>query len=465
MAHLTLPQLHEAIGGELLLSTTTAGESAAPIGRVVVDSRQVQPRDIFWALPGLSRDGADFLDDAFRRGAAGVVTARTATPSPGRWLLKVADPLLALWNLARWKRRHFAGRLIAVTGSVGKTTTRLMIDAVLGRGGQGSTSPHNYNNHIGLPLSMLGLAAADDYAVYELGASACGEIAELAGLCQPQIGVITCIGDAHLGGFGSRQALADAKAELLESLPADGLAVLWGEDPWLRKLAHRSPARIVWVGRGAGCDLVATHVRSRQGKLSFKVDGIDLDVPVWGRHYLPAVGAAVAVGREFGVPAGEIADALAGFEPPRMRCQVSYVRGATLINDTYNASPTAMRAALELLCEFEAPGRRIVVCGDMRELGAASTELHRRLGDEVVTVCGADLLLACGGYAEDVVSGARRAGMHPRRAIACRKVGEAAAQLKEHLAPGDVVLVKGSRALALEQVIEQLQDVPLRRAA
>jgi UDP-N-acetylmuramoyl-tripeptide--D-alanyl-D-alanine ligase len=350
--------------------------------------------------------------------------------------------------------------LVAVTGSVGKTSTRLMIDTVLAQLGRGSTSPHNYNNHVGLPLSMLGLDAADEYAVYELGASASGEIASLAALCQPHVGVITCIGESHLAGFGSREAIAHAKAELLEALPADGVAVLWGEDPWLRKLAARARCRTVFVGRGSDCQLVAMHVHSRRGKLSLQLGEIDLDVPVWGRHYLPAVGAAVAVGLEMGVPADAIAEALSRYRPPPMRCQVSRVRGATVINDTYNASPTAMRAAFELLSEIEAEGRRIVVCGDMRELGVASSQLHRRLGDEAVTVGGADMLLACGSYAEDVIVGARRAGMHPQRSIACRRIDEAAAHLDEMLAPGDVVLVKGSRALALERVIEQLQTVP-----
>ena len=466
MAHLTLSQLHEAVGGELLLADGSTGSGPpADIGRVVTDSRQVQPRDTFWALRGMLRDGADFCGDAFARGAAGVVTERTVAVPPGCWALKVSNALEALWNLARWNRSRFGGRVVAVTGSVGKTTTRQMIDAVLRTRGAGSVSPRNYNNHVGLPLSMQSLAPEHDYAVYELGASAAGEIAELAGLCQPHLGVITCIGEAHLGGFGGREALAQAKTDLLEALPTDGLAVLNGDDPWLRKLANRSKARIVWVGRGRDCDLLATEIGSRNGHLKLTVDGLSLDVPIWGRHYLTAVLAAVAVGREMGVPGHEIAEALARFQPPRRRCHVSRVRGATVIDDTYNASPTAMRAALELLSEIDAPGRRIVVCGDMRELGGATTEAHRRVGDEVVTVCGADLLLACGSYAEDVVVGARRAGMDPRRTIACRRVDEAAERLEQDVEPGDVVLIKGSRAMALERVVERLERSAYRKAA
>jgi UDP-N-acetylmuramoyl-tripeptide--D-alanyl-D-alanine ligase len=465
MLPFTLEQLHAAIGGELIFAAGTAARMHEPLKRIVIDSRQVQAGDVFWALPGTLRDGADFVEDAVCCGAAGVVTHRAPETPLDSWTIRVEDSLAALWRLARWQRNRYAGRVAAVTGSVGKTTTRLMIDAVLARAGSGTTSPHNYNNHVGLPLAMLALRPHDTHAVFELAASGVGEIEALAGLCRPEIGVITCIGESHLAGFGDREALAKAKGELLAALPADGVAVLNGEDPWLRKLAGGAQARVVWVGRGGGCDVAANRVEYREGQLSVCVDGLELDVPVWGRHHLTAVLMAVAIGREFGVPTAEIADALAGFQPPKMRCQVSHVRGTVLINDAYNASPTAMRAALELLGACEAAGQKIVVCGDMRELGPESGLWHRRVGDEVVTLCGADLLIACGHFAPDVVGGARRAGMHPERTIACRDVEEAARHVEQYMAPGDVVLVKGSRALGMEQIVEHLQREPLRCAA
>jgi UDP-N-acetylmuramoyl-tripeptide--D-alanyl-D-alanine ligase len=463
--HLTLQQLRETIGGELL---PASAQDAALRGRIVSDSRQVQPGDVFWALPGAVHNGADFADDAFDRGAAGVVLGgHPADPPLGRWALRVADPLAGLWKLAARAREQFDGQVVAVTGSVGKTTTRLMIDAVLATAGRGLTSPRNYNNHVGLPLSMLALASQHRHAVFELGASAAGEIGSLAGLCRPHVGVITCIGDAHLGSFGSREEIARAKTELLEELPADGYAVMLGDDPWLRRLAHRCRAAMVWIGRGPGCDLSATRVRSQAGRLSMEIDGAEISVPVWGRHHLSGVLAAVAVGRLFGIGMAEIVDALAGFEGPPMRCQVSQVRGIHLINDAYNASPLAMRAALELLRDYDAPGQRMVLCGDMRELGPASGPLHRKLGSDVVSVCGADWLLACGHHAEEVVCGARRAGMVPQRAIACHSAEEASRQLRQRLAPGDVALIKGSRALALERVVAEMEhsSVEWRKAA
>ncbi|HVW37426.1 MAG TPA: UDP-N-acetylmuramoyl-tripeptide--D-alanyl-D-alanine ligase [Pirellulales bacterium] len=460
MNSLTLEQLVAATGGRL-----SGADGSAPLGRAAIDSRDVEPGDVFWALAGRNCHGIEFVADAFRRGAVGAVVDKPCVAAPaGRWLLAVDDIRQAMRQAAAWQREQFDGSVIAVTGSVGKTTTRQMIHTVLGLRWCGTASPRNYNNELGVPLSMLAWNARDDYAVLELGASRPGEIAELAALGKPQIGVITRLGDAHLEGFGSRQAIADAKTELLEALPADGLAVLNGDDAELVRLRQRSRAKVVLVGRGANCDLSATNVKSVAGVLSFDVDSARLHVPVWGRHYLPCALAAYAVGKSYGLGAGEIGEALAEFEPPPMRCQVSGLGSATLINDSYNSSPAAMRAALELLRDFDAPGRRIVVCGDMRELGGESTALHRELGTDVVTLCGADLLLACGEYAADVVAGARAAGMPSGRAVACRNPLDLVPHVRRSLASGDVVLVKGSRAVALERVITALQT-PARRAA
>jgi UDP-N-acetylmuramoyl-tripeptide--D-alanyl-D-alanine ligase len=347
--------------------------------------------------------------------------------------------------------------VIAVTGSVGKTTARNMIHAVLGSKQCGTASPKNFNNQFGVPLSMLAMEPWHDYAVLELAASAPGEIASLAALAKPSLAVITRVGEAHLGGFGSSQAVAEAKLELLAGLADDGHAVLAGDDPWLRRLAG-AKNNITWVGRSLDCDLVATDVHSDGGVLRFNVDHCRLSVPVWGRHHLTSALAAVAVGRRFGLAMPEIAAGLAQFQPAPMRCQVTSLDGATIINDAYNSSPTSMRAALELLREFDAPGKKIVVCGDMRELGDAAANMHRQLGDEVVTLCGADLLVACGDHAQDVVSGARQAGMPRSKALAYQQPEESLEQLGQTINAGDVILIKGSRSLAMERLIESLKN-------
>ncbi len=461
----TLYNLHEAIGGKLKPAAGTVADlSVTTLGPIVTDSRQIAPGDVFWAIRGPRYDGTDFAHDAFNRGAAGAIVRRPVEVPPDRWMLKVDDTQRALWQWAAWHRRRFGGTLIAVTGSVGKTTTRQMIDTVLRPRLAGSASPRNYNNHIGVPLSMLAIEPEHDYAVLELGASSPGEIAALAGLCAPKVGVITHIGDAHLGGFGSRRGIARSKTELLAALPTSGRAVLV-DNPWVRHAASGCKVPITWVGCGAECDVRAEDVSTGAGKLTFRVQGCDFRLPVWGRHHLSAALAAVAVARTMGFDLQQIAAALADFHPLPMRCEVIDIRGATVINDTYNASPTAMHAALELLRDFDTQGRRIVVCGDMAELGDESVRLHRRLGNEIVTLCRAEIVIACGQFARDVVDGARAAGLPPNRAVPCRSAAEALPYIGQAILPGDVVLVKGSRVMAMERVVEALRQYPRRRSA
>jgi UDP-N-acetylmuramoyl-tripeptide--D-alanyl-D-alanine ligase len=459
----TLNDLHRSIGGELKSAAGSAHPRANRVDSVATDSRTIEPGDVFWALAGRARDGADFAGHAFQRGAAGAVVAREVVVPDDRWIIRVDDTQQALERWAGRKRSQLAGPVIAVTGSVGKTTTRQMIHTVLQSRLSGTASPRNYNNQIGLPLSMLGIEPSHDYAVLELGANHPGEIAALAELCRPTIGVITRAADAHLAGFASRLGVARAKAELLAALPTDGRAVI-GDEPLLRRLAPSSKAPITWVGRSADCDVAATDVRSAGGRLSFRVDGRPFQVPVWGRHYLISALAAVAVARLLDFKLEEIAAALAEFQPVPMRCEVLEARGAQIINDAYNANPCSMQAAFELLRDFDAPGKRIIVCGDMAELGDQAPGWHYQLGTQAVTLCGADLLVACGKYACDVVSGARSAGMGWSRSVPFRTPDDALPLLARVVVPGDVVLVKGSRRLNMERTVDALRHPHRRRA-
>ncbi len=461
----TLQNLHDAIGGRLKAATGAPGGSkATPLGPVVTDSRRIARGDVFWALAGPNFNGADFTEEAFARGASGAVVGRQVEAPSDRWLLTVGDTQRALATWARLWRRQFTGTVIGVTGSAGKTTTRHMIHTVLKTRLVGTASPENYNNHVGVPLSLLGIELEHDYAVIELAASRRGEIAALADLAAPTIGAITNVGDAHLGGFGSRRAIAEAKAELLAALPPDGQAVL-SDDPRLRRVAGQCRAAVTWVGRHADGGLAATDVHWSRGRLHFRVGGCRFCVPVWGRHHLHSALIAVAVGRLMGFDLSDAAAVLESFHPVPMRCEVTDLRGATVINDTYNASPTAMRAALELLREVDASGQRIFVCGDMGQLGRRAAELHRRLGHQTVTLAGIDRLIACGAFAGHVVAAARQAGMPRTHAVACRTPEEALPHLQRTILPGDVVLVKGARAMAMERVVEAMKQGPELSAA
>lgn len=492
----TVGQLCKAIEGRLIVGRLATGAEEQPVGQVGIDTRTLSAGEVFWALRGPRRDGAAFVSDAFARGAAGVVAAADVEVPDGRWAIRVDDPQDALWRAAAWHRGRFCGTPIAVTGSVGKTTTRQMIHTVLSARLRGSASLRNYNNHIGLPLSLLGVEPEHDYAVLEIGASRRGEIAALAGLCTPRLGVITRIGEAHLAGFGNRQAIAESKAELLAALPEDGHAIL-GEDPWLRSVAARCLAPATWVGTNSHCTLQATDVKTTRGQLSFRireneiqeavesrrsergerrcgeetpdvcfsVEDCQFEVPVWGRHHLTAVLCAVAVGRLLGLDFDEMAVALRDYRAVAMRCEVSEIRGATVVNDAYNASPTAMLAALKLMRDLDAPGRRIAVLGDMDELGEESARLHWELGRQAVAVGNADMLIACGRFARHVVAGARAAGMPRTRAIPCNVIEQTLPYLGQAILPGDTVLVKGSRTVGMERIVEALNQYPTRRTA
>jgi UDP-N-acetylmuramoyl-tripeptide--D-alanyl-D-alanine ligase len=468
MDRISLHELAAAAGGRL-----EGANPRARCPRISTDSRDIQPGDAFWALPGERFDGHDFALEAVRRGAQLVVcrpdrAARIAAPR-----LIVDDTLAALGRVAHWYRSRQEALVIAVTGSVGKTTTKDLLHAALGRQFHGTCSPGNFNNAVGLPKSLLAIERAHEYAILELGASRVGEIRQLAGLAAPEIGAITAIGKAHLASFGSLGAIVRAKGELLEALPAGGFAVLPGDDPLIVPMIPRASCRVVRVGEGPHNDVRAEGVISTGRELSFLVRGDRFAVPFAGRHLLTNALIAVAIAQEIGVSREMIEVGLRDFVPAQGRCRWLACGPWTVIDDTYNANPLSVTAACRHLAAV--PGlprsRRYLVLGDMLELGSDAASEHLAIG-RLAAETNIDGLLALGDFAGDVARGGMLGGLKLGRIVAARQLEVLLAVLDCWLEPGDIVLVKGSRGMEMERVVEwldrsarRLVERPSRRCA
>ena len=465
MQPIALSSLTTATSGTLINGSDDTGNFA----RVEIDSRCVTPSCLFWALRGEHHDGHDFLAEARSRGAIAVVVNRSqlmqaekawqiggfhGTSAP---LIVVEDTLKSLADFARWYRSQQKSLVIGVTGSFGKTTTREMIHAVLSGSRSCVRSLKNFNNHIGLPLSLLELDRDHEFAVLEMGASAVGEIAALAEIAQPQIGVITGIGLAHVSGFGSQEGIVLGKGELLEALPNSGFAVLPGDDFVTRNMAARTNSSVHFVGESDECHIQATNVRVTNQTLSFEVDHFDYHVPVTGRHFLRAALSALAIAREIGLSPTEIAAGFQNFQSVSGRCQVQRIGPWTLIDDSYNANPSSMRAACETLRDWQGANKKLLIVGDMLELGEHAVQSHYELG-HIAAAAQLDGVLAFGQQAEHVIRGAHDGGMHNNRVAVCEDFEILLTILNCTLAPNDVVLIKGSRGMRMERVSDWMRE-------
>lgn len=466
MKRIKLEQLIKAING------TAVGFSNQDIEFDVIatDSRSVEPKQIFWALRGDSYDGHDFVRDANKRGAiASVVAAKSAGKAKGP-RVEVENTQEALLDFAHWYRREFETLVVGITGSVGKTTTRRMIHSILSTKFDGIQSPKNFNNRFGVPFSVLQLEGHHEFAVFELGAAGEGQIRELADVVAPEVGIITAIAASHLSGFGTLAKVAATKAELIAGLPESGFAVLNGDDAAVREIGSQAKCTTFYVGEGAENDLRATDVAVGQDSLSFTADGARFTVPAVGRHHLTAALAGIVVAREVGLDIDEIHEGLSRFTPANGRCQIKNAGDVTLIDDTYNSNPRSVRAASDLLEDWPVAARKILILGDMLELGETAADLHYDTG-EYIGEAGIDQLIAVGEFADDLVSGAIQSGMSSNRIATCRDHSVLTTVLDCWLQPEDVVLVKGSRSTRMESVVLWLEgrfmstSTTLRRAA
>ena len=415
-----------------------------------IDSRSIRPGELFVALPGGRTDGHRFVSEALGRGAAAALVRRDYLPdAPGleRHLVRVEDPLTALQALAAARRSRFRGAVVGVTGSSGKTTTREMIAVVLEGRYRVHRTEGNRNNQIGVPLTLLGLSESHTAAVVEMGMNAPGEIAFLSRMVRPGVGVITNVGAAHLEGLGGVKEVLRAKLEMTEAL--EGPLVIPADDESLAEAAAARGARVFRVGFENGADLRAAELRSDAEGSRFRVEDTEFRLSVPGRFLVRNALAAVAVGRILGVPLPDAARRLAAFSGVEGRFRVRRLGDLLLIDDSYNANPLSLEAALFELSVME--GRRVAVLGEMFELGARAEEFHRKAG-RWARRYGVDLLVGVGPLMRHAVASYGPGGTFFEGAA------EAAAEIGSIVRAGDRILVKGSRAARMERIVEAIEN-------
>lgn len=459
--------------------------SARKVTEVVIDSRLVKEGALFVALRGERADGHDYVQEALQAGAIGALiqripqgTERLASvldTTTGEWLQPLADPgrdailflvpdsLVGLQQLAAAWRARFSPRVIGVTGSVGKTSTKEMIACVLKRRYRVLKSMGNYNNEIGLPLTLLSLKPDHERVVLEMGMYALGEIAQLCAISRPHVGVVTNVGPSHLERLGTIERIAQAKAELVQALPPapEGVAVLNHDDPLVRAMADQTQARVFFYGLTPDCDLWADEIESAglQGirfRFHHRGETLHVKVPLLGRHSVHTALRAAAVGLVEGLSWDEIISGLQDVSGQLRLVVVQGIRGTTLIDDTYNASPASTIAALNLLADLtpEGDGRRIAVLGDMLELGSYEEEGHIIVGRRAADVV--QKLITVGRRAHLIGQEAIASGLDPSDVTIVDTNEEALATLRDIVHNGDIILVKGSRAQHMEQIVNAL---------
>jgi len=463
MLRASVDTLATATHGEVLV-----GDRETMVTGLAVDSRAVEPSGAFLALPGERVDGHDFLQDALAAGARLLIVTRpaaelseviVAAARKGSSVLRADDAVTALQDIASWHRSRLRCSVIGVTGSSGKTTTKDFMTAVLSTTMRTVSTTGNRNNEIGVPLTILEAGSECDALVVEMGMRGSGQIARLCEIARPRFGLVTNVGTTHIELLGSQEAVATAKGELVAAIPEDGAVFLNGDDAFSSRLSPLSKAPVVTYGLSDASDVHARAVvlddlsrasfvlASRQGDV-----GVTLPVP--GRHNVYNALAAASVALTLAVPLEAIAAGLATAPTSAMRMETFLsASGITVINDAYNANPSSMAAAVDTLAAISSQGQRVAVLGDMAELGSLSELAHFHLGEHVAR-SGVDVLVTVGERARRIAEGARAQGMDAARVRPCATVGEAVEVLDDVLNAGDTLLVKASRVMGLEAVVE-----------
>jgi UDP-N-acetylmuramoyl-tripeptide--D-alanyl-D-alanine ligase len=449
----SLAEVAEAVGGVVI------GDDVR-VASISTDSRSDVVGSLFFALEGERTDGHRFVRDAMTRGAVAAVVRRSVSDVAPR--IEVASTSEALLALAADERRRSTARVVAITGANGKTSTKDLAAAVLSRRFRVYASPQSFNNEVGLPATILGVPEDAEIVVAELGARRAGDVALLMRIADPSIVVVTNVGVAHIGVFGSWDAIVRASAEPVEALPADGVAVLNLDDPVVATLEAPSGARTVSFGRSEGAQVRADDVAvGDDGRATFHLvagggrESVSLAVP--GEHMVPNALAAAAVGIELGVPIGDCAAALGDARVSHWRMETFAGRdGIRVLNDAYNANPESVAAALKTAMAMAGDGRVIVVLGRMAELGDIAEREHERVG-ELAARLGVHRLITVGTEAKTIAVAGLREGIEPDAVASYDDADAALADVRTHAREGDLVLVKGSRVVALEALAEALR--------
>ena len=461
MAHMTAARLESCTGG-----TLAAGSGAAGFSSISIDTRTLHPGDLFFAIRGARDDGHNHVPAALHKGAAGAVVGLDYDPAGfpnDRILLRVRDTHQALKDTAAAVRREWRGTLIAITGSMGKTTTKEFAAHVLQTEFSVHRSPGNHNNLYGLPLAIFGLSPDDHIGIFEMGMSARGEIAEMCRIAAPEIGVITNVAPVHLAFFSSIEEIALAKGELAEALPPDGTLVYNADDPHVRRIADRFAGHKVSFGLSPDADARADEIETvslQETRLRLSCSGFSRRaiLPLAGLHYVMDVLPAVALADYYRIDLDQIVDSLRHLSQTHMRGQIlRFAQGFTAVDDSYNSNPRALMQMIDTIAGISSCRRRILVAGEMLELGKEAEALHHSCGAWAARR-GMDIVVAVQGAAKELALGAVAAGMPESQVHFFTEVNPATDFVSRNVKDGDLLLIKGSRGVHLEKMVQALRS-------
>lgn len=455
---MTVEEIIRATGGILI-----SGQRNIDVNSFCIDSRKIVKGDFFIPFIGENADAHDYIQNTFNNGAIGCLTSRKLENIPdGKIVIKVEDTQKALQDMGRFNREKYNVSVVAITGSVGKTSTKDVIASVLSQKFKVLKTKGNHNGAIGLPYTLLHLNKEHQVVVLEMGMNELGEISRLTNIAKPNFAVFTNIGYSHIGNLGSQENILKAKMEILEGLNPKGTVILNGDDKLLYSQKGKLTHKTIFCGTGSNCDVIAQNivVDEHEGtsfEIVYNNKNYFINTKLLGAHYVYAVSLAFAIGHEFGIEINDIINGIKQVMPDKMRINVINIRDVKIIDDTYNASPESMKAAFLVLKAIRGK-RRVAILADMLEMGAFSESGHRDVG-EAVAQSNIDLLITVGDEAKHIAKGAIDAGMDSTRVVSYDDNEKLKRDIESFILPQDVILVKGSRGMKMDAIVKTISEV------